>query len=124
MFEADMKINQLMAIGFLGVMCWTNSHAGETQERVYLTQIVNQLNAIKPLIVAAQNEQPQGNRVKFHYSHYINADGRIQNGLLDDINAIEAGVREKLDKMPESPHEIKPIAGDFIDHHRGMVSDG
>ncbi|MEO8402578.1 MAG: RAQPRD family integrative conjugative element protein [Gammaproteobacteria bacterium] len=95
-----------------------SANATEEQERIYLTQMLNQLNALKPLIVSAAREQPRDNRTQFHYTHFRDANGKTQNGLLEDINEIEKGILEKLDHTPSAPHSIQPIKGDFIDHNK------
>jgi RAQPRD family integrative conjugative element protein len=93
-----------------------NVFAVESEERIYLTQIINQLHAIKPLIVSASKEQPKTNRIQFHYTSYRDLNGKKHNGLLDDINEIENGIKEKLEKIPSAPHTFQPIKGDYINH--------
>lgn len=90
--------------------------ASETNERIYLTQILNQLAATKPLIVAAAKEQPKSNRIQFHYIAYRDANGKSQNGLLEDINEIEKGIREKLHHTSTEPRIVTAIKGDYINH--------
>lgn len=117
-----MKIKSIVlsSIVLLGVC--TNALASEETERVYLIQIVNQLHAAKSLIVAADREQPKHLRMQFHYSHFQDANGQHHNGLMDDINLIESGIREKLEHTPSAPHLIKPISGDYIDHQKRSVT--
>lgn len=66
-------------------------------------------------IMQAAKEQPKTNRVQFHYTAFRDVTGH-HNGLLEDINAIEKGIREKLHDTPNAPHLIKPIKGDYIEH--------
>jgi len=94
-----------------------NLFASTEQEKIYLTQILNQLNAMKPLIVAAAYEQPKTNRIQFHYTSYKDATGKSHNGLLNDVNEIENGIQEKLNHIPEEPHILLPLKGDYIEHH-------
>lgn len=93
---------------------WTASYGAEEKERIYLTQILNQLDAIKPLILAAQKEQPATNRIKFHYVGYRDYQGKQHSGLLEDINAIYSGIREKLDHAPVEGRIFVPIHGDYL----------
>jgi RAQPRD family integrative conjugative element protein len=87
--------------------------ADETHERMYLTQIVNQLSAIKPLIVSANHEQVPDTRIKFHYSAYRDANNTLHNGLLEDINEIQKGIEEKLNQKMSEPRHFVKIRGDY-----------
>jgi RAQPRD family integrative conjugative element protein len=112
MYKAIINIFVTIGLAFISL----NAIAGEAEERIYLTQIINQLHAIKPLIVAASKEQPKKNRIQFHYTSYRDLNGKQHNGLLDDINEIENGIKEKLEKIPSAPHTFQPIKGDYINH--------
>ncbi len=90
------------------------SMADTAQENIYLTQILNQINAVKPLIIAASHEQPKSNRIQFHYSKYMDSSGNLHNGLLEDLIEIENGIRQKLEAIPEEPNHFKPINGDYF----------
>lgn len=93
------------------------ANATKTLERSYLLQIINQLEAIKPLILAAKKEQLPNLRLQFHYTAYYD-DGKKHNGLLEDINEIEQGIKEKLSQSSMEPHRFIPIKGDYISHER------
>lgn len=94
--------------------------ASEEMERIYLTQILNQLHAIRPLIIQAAKEQPKTNRIQFHYTAFHDVNGH-HHGMIEDIDAIEKGIREKLHDTPNAPHHIKPINGDYIEHVKNRV---
>ena len=107
-------------VAALIVLMSTQVLASDATERAYLTQILNQLQAIKPLIVSAAREQPATNRYQFHYVAFKDANGKNHHGLLDDINEMEKGLLDKLEKMPREPHSFQPIKGDYMDHlHQG-----
>lgn len=111
------------ALLVLIVLFGSQVFANDTNERVYLTQILNQLNAIKPLVVAAAREEPSTNRYQFHYVSFTDANGKTHKGLLNDINEIEKGIIDKLDKMPKEARTFQPIQGDYTDHlHSGASS--
>lgn len=96
-----------------------SSFAGEREERAYLIQILNQLEAIQPLIIAAKKEQLNNKRVQFHYVKYRDTQDQIHNGLLEDIQAIKKGVEEKLNQIDIEPRAVAPIKGDYIDNDTG-----
>jgi RAQPRD family integrative conjugative element protein len=89
--------------------------ASETMEKVYLQQVLNQLNEMQSLIEAASREQPQNVRIQFHYARYTDARGRWHNGLLEDVRAIKQGIEEKLNQPMMEPRTVMPIKGDYIE---------
>lgn len=97
------------------VLCFSSvdCFASETQERVYLQQILNQLDAIQPLILAAQKEQPQNTHIKFHYTKFRDNQGQWHNGLLEDLQAIKAGIVQKLNQPTIEPRVITPLKADY-----------
>jgi len=94
--------------------------ANESKENIYLIQMLNQLNDLKPLIHSAKSEQDIHARIKFHYTTYRDADDKIHNGLLEDINAIQQGIEAKLNKSLREPRYFEPIKGDYMDYMRVM----
>jgi RAQPRD family integrative conjugative element protein len=93
-----------------------NSFASEAQEKIYLTQILNQLDAIQPLAIVANKAQPQNTRIQFHYTRYRDNQGQLHNGLLEDIQAIKAGITQKLNDSAIEPRVVAPIKGDYINN--------
>lgn len=92
--------------------------ASEYLEDVYLVQIINQLESLKPLIIAAKNEQPNNLRIKFHYTSYRDASNKLHNGILEDINEIEKGIKEKLNQTSNEPRRFMPIKGDYVNNEK------
>lgn len=110
-------IKKVLIIVLVGLSL--NAYANNAQENTYLIQIVNQLNAIQPLILAAQKEQPANTRIQFHYTKYRDAQGKMHNGLLEDVNAIKQGIIEKINQTPVEPRVVNPIKGDYLDKASG-----
>ena len=98
----------------LGLSCAHLATANPEAEKVYLTQIVNQLDALQPLIIAASGAQSPDQRVTFHYQQYCDKQGRVHNGLLEDVQAVKAGVVEHLNAPAIEPRSIKPLQGDYL----------
>ncbi len=88
--------------------------ASEAQEKIYLVQIINQLDAIKPLIIAASKAQEKGMRITFRYTAYRDARGVLHNGLLEDINAMQKGIEAKLNHTAQEPRHFEAIRGDYL----------
>ncbi len=114
--KIKLVIGVLLSISLFSI----NAYASERQERIYLTQIINQLNAIKPLVIAASLQQPKTNRVQFHYSHYLDAHHKKHNGLAEDLSQIEISIQNKLNHIPIEPSVLPPIKGDYILHSKSQ----
>ena len=93
----------------------TACFANDATEKMYLTQILNQIDAMQPLIIAAEKSQPANTRIKFHYSQYKDNHGKLHNGLLEDIQAIKSGITQKLNNTSIVPRVVAPIKGDYLD---------
>jgi RAQPRD family integrative conjugative element protein len=89
--------------------------ANDAKEKIYLIQMSNQLNALKPLIIAANKEQENDVRVRFHYMSYRDSNGNVHNGLFEDITEIQHGIQDKLNQSISEPHYFKTIKGDYLD---------
>lgn len=77
--------------------------ACESDETSYLVQMINQLEALKPLVLAAAKVQPKNLRISFNYT-----------ALLKDINEIEKGIEANLTDIPKEPRQFEPIKGDYL----------
>ncbi len=97
-----------------------SSLASQEQERIYLVQLMNQLDAMTPMVLAAEREQPKNLRVQFHYSTWRDNKGQLHNGLLEDINDIKAGIRQKLNDTTIEPRAINPVLGDYLDKNKSV----
>lgn len=74
-----------------------NSQALDEVEKQYLTQILNQLQSLPPLIVEAQKHQTPNQRIPFHYDTYTDAKGQKHSGLQGDVQILIKGVKAALD---------------------------
>ncbi len=92
----------------------TNCFASSATEKMYLTQILNQIDAMQPLIIAAEKAQSANTRIKFHYTRYRDSYRNWHNGLLEDVQAVKSGIIQKLNNISVEPRVITPIKGDYI----------
>ena len=97
-----------------------SSLASQEQERIYLVQLINQLDAMTPMVLAAAREQPKNLRVQFHYTAWRDDKGQLHNGLLEDINDIKAGIRQKLNDATIESRVINPVLGDYQDKNKSV----
>lgn len=107
------KIILMMLMGWF-VVCDT-TYADTEPENIYLIQILNALHAIQPLILAAEKQQPLNTRISFHYTKFQDVQGQWHDGLLEDIQSIESGIKEQLSSVSVEPRTITPLKGDYLD---------
>jgi RAQPRD family integrative conjugative element protein len=91
--------------------------ASPEQERVYVLQLLHQIDALELTLSAAQKEQSPDARIQFHYTAYRDSNGELHNGVLEDLQLIRRGVEEHLSESPEEPRLMLPIQGDYMSNH-------
>lgn len=91
--------------------------ASPEQERVYLLQLLHQMDALELTVRAAQQEQSPTSRIQFHYTAYRDVAGHLHNGVLEDLQFIRSGVEEKLSENKVQSRIIAPISGDYLADH-------
>jgi RAQPRD family integrative conjugative element protein len=112
-----MKIKIIIAIAVALLLTVNSVFSSEEKENMYLIQILNQLDTLKPLVIAASKEQPENLREKFHYIAFKDQNGKSHNGLIEDINELIKGIQEKVRREGEEPHVFQAIKGDYINRH-------
>jgi RAQPRD family integrative conjugative element protein len=121
MYEGK-RVKRFVGFLLLGISLASSAHTATSdsteQEHVYLVQLINQLNAMLPIVRAAEKAQPKNQRISFHYSVWHDAKGQKQNGLLEDIQEIKRGIEEKLNAISIEPRAVTPIRGDYLGQER------
>lgn len=72
-------------------------------ENEQLARINSVLNAVYPLIAAAKNAAPKGQRVNFHYAW-----------LENDIESIQAGIAQKINQTDVMPRTVAPLKTQYV----------
>lgn len=111
------KIKNSLAVIWIACCCFfisTMALADDAQMRITLVKMVNQLEAIKPLITQAAREQDANARVKIHFDSWTDANGVKHNGLRQDINAIQQALIHSINRQAVSPRVFTPIQHDFV----------
>ena len=93
----------LIALGALSLGMGGICFADTAQENADLALVVRQLQAVYPLIYAAQKQVDPDSRQQFHY-----------DWLRQDLGTIIAGINQKLSPQPIEPRQIQPIKGDYL----------
>jgi len=92
----------------------TTTNASEEALNQTLVRVINQLNAIMPLLDEAQTEIEPNTRIQLHIEAFEGADGKTHLGLRNDLVLIRNALIDYINKPAIEPKTIKPLALDFI----------
>lgn len=90
------------------------SHASEEALNQTLVRVINQINAVMPLLDEAQSEIEPNTRIQLHIESFEGADGKSHAGLRNDLLAIRNALIDYINKPAIEPKTIKPLSLDFI----------
>ena len=89
-------------------------HASEEALNQTLVRVINQINAILPLLDEAQDEIEPNTRIQLHIESFSGPDEIIHAGLRTDLLAIRNALIDYINKPAIEPKTIKPLTLDFI----------
>ena len=107
-----MKLSVLLTVGVLGFS--SPIFADQAQMNETLVRLVNQLDALLPLVDEAEREQPQNERFTFHFSSFEGSDGKTHNGLREDIMSMKEALIVQINQPTIDPETVAPLNNDFI----------
>lgn len=90
------------------------AHANDEALNQTLVRIINQINAVIPLLDEAKSEIEPNARITLHIDRFEGADGKPHEGLRDDLLSIRNALIDYINKPVIAPKTIKPLALDFI----------
>lgn len=91
-------------------------YADQAQMDATLVKMINQLEAMKPLIRQAKQEQPANPRYRIHFDRWQDLHGQWHNGLRQDIESIQHALIAAVNRPAIAPRTYTPIKGDFVGH--------
>ena len=106
-------MKQLLMGLILGGISLT-SHATDAALNQTLVRIINQINAIMPLLDEAQDEITPNTRIQLHIEPFEGADGNTHAGLRTDLLSIRNALIDYINKPAIEPKTIEPLPLDFI----------
>lgn len=92
----------------------TSCFATNDQMNEDLVKVVQELQAIKPLLEKAQMEQEKNKRIKINFEDFIGPNGEKHTGLKSDINTIQQSIISMINSESIEPRVVDPISGDFV----------
>jgi hypothetical protein len=79
-----------------------------------LVRIINQINAIMPLLDEAQTQITPNARIQLHIEGFEDAKGQHHAGLREDLLSIRNGLIDYINQPIIAPRSIKPLEMDFV----------
>lgn len=92
----------LSAVATVAVLVMSGPSQASDAEREALVRLAHELDALAPLIAAAQTGANPAERVRFRYDWLRRDIDRIRDGVLEHANADQA-----------EPRLYKPLRGDY-----------
>lgn len=94
---------KICAICLCGIALFaTSAHADADPERGALAQLVHEIDALTPLIQAAEAPAEQDARIRFQYAW-----------LRQDLARVRQGISEHLNAPQSEPRRFPPLRGDY-----------
>ncbi len=97
-----MRPNSLFIAILLFLLGITTAEADQASEREQLARLAHELEALQPLIDAAQAQADYPSRIRFQYPW-----------LRQDLDKVRQGILEHLHAPQGEPRQIPPLAGDY-----------
>lgn len=88
-------------------------HADDAGLNETLVRIINQINAIQPLLDEAKLQVYPNQRIQFHVEHFEGPDGKQHPGLRGDLLSIRNALIDVINHPVIAPRVIEPLALDF-----------
>lgn len=79
-----------------------------------LVRIINQINAIQPLLDKAKNEVHPSDRIQLHIEAFEGRDGKQRPGLRGDLLSIRNSLIDYINHPVIAPRVVEPLDMDFI----------
>ena len=110
-------MKKIRKIGVLCLMCGVysiNVSADQAQMNQTLVQVVQQLQQLKPLLAEAAQQEPESMKASVHLTAFVGPDGQVQNGVMEDLNALQSGIEQIINQQQIDPRMYTPISGDYL----------
>lgn len=106
-------MKRLFLVILMGFVSFT-AQASEVALNQTLVRVINQINAIMPLLDEAKTEIVPNSRIQLHIESFEGADGTMHPGLRRDLLTIRNALIDYINKPAIEPKTIRPLALDFI----------
>ncbi|HAT8742773.1 TPA: RAQPRD family integrative conjugative element protein [Legionella pneumophila] len=91
-----------------------NSWANNPDLNETLVRIINQINAIMPLLDEAQTQLTPNTRIQLQIEGFEDAQGQHHAGVREDLLNIRNGLIDYINQPIIAPRKIKPLEMDLV----------
>jgi len=96
------------------VLISLTGHTNNQNLNETLVRIINQINAILPLLDEAQTEINPHARIQLHIESFKDNDGHHYAGVREDLLMIRNGLIDYINQPVIAPRKVKPLNRDFV----------
>ena len=89
-------------------------HANNPNLNETLVRIINQINAIMPLLDEAKSELNPHERIQLQIDNFKDAQGQQHAGVREDLLMIRNGLIDYINQPVVAPRKVKPLNNDFV----------
>jgi len=79
-----------------------------------LVRVIQQMNAIFPLLDEAVSEMEPGARIQLHIDAFEGPDGENHPGVRTDLQDIRNALIDYINQPAIEPKKVKPLTFDFV----------
>lgn len=90
------------------------AQASTAQMNQTMVRMINQIDALFPLVAQASKEQDKTARVQFHFNEWTDANGDKHAGLKENLLEIRAALVNQINQSNLTPKQIAPMNGDYV----------
>ena len=98
----------------LSLMFTVQAQASTAQMNQTMVRMINQIDALFPLVAQASKEQEKTARVQFHFNEWTDANGDKHAGLKENLLEIRAALVNQINQSNLTPKQIAPMNGDYV----------
>jgi hypothetical protein len=102
----------LVVVGFC--LMSVGVQASEAELNNTIVRVINQMNAILPLLDEAEDEIEPNARIRLHIDSFEGADRAKHPGVRDDLKSMRNALIDYINKPEIEPKTVKPLVFDFV----------
>ena len=88
--------------------------ASTAQMNQTLVRMINQIDALFPLIDQAASEEDRTARVQFHFDGWTDANGVKHAGLKENLFEMRTALVNQINQSHLTPKKIAPMRDDYV----------
>jgi hypothetical protein len=112
--ERVIKMAWFCAMMSLSLFLMSPAQASTAQMNQTMVRMINQIDALFPLVTQASDEQDKTARVQFHFDAWRDANGARHDGFRQSLLKVRLALVNQINQSNLTPKTIAPINGDYV----------